>query len=257
MTTRSATRRTVFRSWVTTMLVTGWLLARLQDQLVDHVTHDRIETGRRFVIKHDLRVQGQGPGQSNPLFHSAGKLGRFLRFLSRRQAHFAEPLPDALGNLRFAEPFLLAQAKGDVVEDRHAVEQGGPLKQKAEAQPLLASVRGRADRSGPCLKGDSAGRGPQKPDDQLEHHRFAAAAFADHGQRLPPRNGQVDAGQHTLAAELHADFFQFDQGVRGVKPQGEVLRTLGILPGSVKPPYVKTPGFGVPHPGAWESNIGT
>ena len=35
--------------------------ARLEDQLIDHITHDRIEPRGRFVVKHDFGVDGQRP----------------------------------------------------------------------------------------------------------------------------------------------------------------------------------------------------
>src|SRR5712692_166097 len=35
------------------------LVARLQDQLVDHITHNRIKARSRFVVKHDFGIDGQ------------------------------------------------------------------------------------------------------------------------------------------------------------------------------------------------------
>src|SRR5579885_1595311 len=37
---------------------------RLQDQLVDDVSHDRVEAGGRLVVEHDLGVEGQRPRQA-------------------------------------------------------------------------------------------------------------------------------------------------------------------------------------------------
>ena len=44
----------------------------------------------------------------------------------------------------------------------------------------------------------------QQPDDELEQHGFAAAAFADHTERVLRENVEVDAREHGLRAETHA-----------------------------------------------------
>ena len=70
------------------------LAARAEDQLVDHVAHDRVQPGRGLVVEDDLRLQGQGPGQSHPFSHAAGKLGRLLAQDVLRQAHLGQPGQD-------------------------------------------------------------------------------------------------------------------------------------------------------------------
>ena len=66
-----------------------------------------------------------------------GQLGRLLRLDLRRQADLLEPLGDDLADLRLVADVMLAQAEGDVVEDRQAVEERGHLEQEPEPQPHL------------------------------------------------------------------------------------------------------------------------
>ncbi len=69
-------------------------LRGLEDQLVDHVAHDRVEAGRRLVVEHDLGVQGERSRHPDPLPLAAGKLGRLLLLEPSRQADLLEPLGD-------------------------------------------------------------------------------------------------------------------------------------------------------------------
>ena len=75
------------------------VLPRAEDQLVDHVAHDRVQPGGRLVVEHDLRLQGQRPGQAHALPHAAGKLGRLLGHDVLRQAHLGQPGQDDLADL--------------------------------------------------------------------------------------------------------------------------------------------------------------
>src|SRR5262249_4953809 len=109
----------------------------LEDQLVDHVAHDRVETGGRLVVEHDFRADGQRPGQPDALPLAAGELGRLLRGDLQGQADLVEPLDDDPPDLVLHAVMVLAQAEGHVVEDREAVEQRGHLEQEAEPEPHL------------------------------------------------------------------------------------------------------------------------
>ncbi len=53
--------------------------ACLQDQIIDYIRHDRIETGGRFVIEHHFRLERERSRQSHPLFHPARQFRRHLR----------------------------------------------------------------------------------------------------------------------------------------------------------------------------------
>ena len=81
------------------MLVMGRPTPGLQDQFVDDIAHNRIETGRRFVVKHHLGVENQGAGQPDPLFHAAGQFRRHFPLDPVRQPNFRQPLPDPVSRI--------------------------------------------------------------------------------------------------------------------------------------------------------------
>jgi hypothetical protein len=140
-------------------------LLRLQDQLVDDITHDRVEAGRRFVVEHHLGVEYQRPGQPNPFLHAARQFRRVLVLHPRRQTHFLQPPPHFLPDLRLDRPAVHAQPEGHVVVDRQAVEQGGPLEQEADAQPLPGQLALRQVGQHPAVEGDpTRGRAEQADD---------------------------------------------------------------------------------------------
>ena len=107
---------------------------------------------------------------------------------------------------------MLPQRKGDVLADRHAVEQRRVLKQKAEPDPLLHQLA--------CLAGSHrllavenhfAARRMDQTDERFQQHRLAAAAFADDRQRLSARHAEVDVAQHVLSAECHVEMPDVEQ----------------------------------------------
>jgi hypothetical protein len=61
-----------------------------EDQAVELTRPDRIETGGWLVEEQDLRVEGQGAGESGPLAHTARQLGRVLVAGVDRQADQGE-----------------------------------------------------------------------------------------------------------------------------------------------------------------------
>ena len=70
---------------------------RLEDQLVDHVAHDRVEPGGRLVVEHDLGVERQRPGQADALPLAAGELGGLLLLEAFGQADLLEAIGDKPG----------------------------------------------------------------------------------------------------------------------------------------------------------------
>ena len=61
-------------------------LHAVDDQIVDDVGHDRIETGGRLVEEDDLRIGRDGARQADALLHAARKLGRIELADFRSQA---------------------------------------------------------------------------------------------------------------------------------------------------------------------------
>ena len=121
----------------------------LADQVVDDPGHDRVEAGGRLVEEDDGRVGGDGAGEADALLHAAGELGRV-----EVGGLGAEPDPAELGDRQLARLGLrpaaagVAQAEGDVLPDRQAVEQRAALEEHAEVAqegaPVDLGASGRA-----------------------------------------------------------------------------------------------------------------
>ncbi len=62
-----------------------------QDQLVDHVAHDRVEAGGGLVVEHHFGIHGQGPGQADAFAHAAGQFRRLLLDDAFRQPDLGQP----------------------------------------------------------------------------------------------------------------------------------------------------------------------
>src|SRR5438445_2619967 len=116
------------------------LAARLHNQFIDHVAHDRVEPRGGLIIEHDLRLDGQCPRQTDALLHAPGKLRWLLALDLRRQTDLQQTLLDSLAHRLLLQRALLAQAEGDIFKNRQAVEEGRALKKKAEAQALLREL---------------------------------------------------------------------------------------------------------------------
>src|SRR5437868_8478440 len=107
----------------------------------------------------------------------------------------------------------MPQWKSDVLTDRHAVEQGRVLKQKAEANPLLNELGSLKITKVSSVEDDFAARGANQVDERLQEHGLAAAAFANDRQRLSAGHAQVDVAQHLLLAERDVQMTHVEQGV--------------------------------------------
>ena len=105
----------------------------------------------------------QGPGQADALAHAAGELGRLLVLDALGQADLL-----AAGRRRSASSSprscmrVLARAEGDVLDDRHAVEQRRLLEQEAEAEPRLRQLVLAQLRQVAAVELDRAARRPQQ-----------------------------------------------------------------------------------------------
>ncbi len=202
-------------------------LADLQDQFVDDVGHDRVEAGGRLVVQHDFGIECQGAGQAYAFLHAAGELSGFFQLGGGGKADFLEALADDVADLRLVEAALLAQAEGDVVVDREAVEQGGALEEKTEAEALLGQVVVAQVGQAFAVEDHGPRRGPQQGDHEFEENGLAAPAFADDDDSLPARDVEIDALQDALLWELHAELLERDQR-RRIGHDGQLYAACGL-----------------------------
>src|SRR3954447_4790074 len=114
----------------------GHVQLRLQvdDHLVDLLRRDRIESGRRLVVEDHLRIEHDRSRQADALAHAAREIDRH-QMLGVRQVHQLQPLAHRARDLVVAHLRMLAQRKGDVLEDGHRIEQRAALEQHPELLP--------------------------------------------------------------------------------------------------------------------------
>src|SRR3954451_16567566 len=172
----------------------------VDDELVEVGDADRVQPGVRLVEQDDLGVEHQGPGQPGALAHAAGDLTRELS-LGALQADHVHLLEDDAPDLRLALPRVLAQRKGDVVEQVHRAEQGAVLEQDAEQLPDLVELVLAGPHDVGVVDDDGALLGLEQADQRLQEHRLAGARGAQQHRDLPRRQGERDIAPDVLAAE--------------------------------------------------------
>ena len=184
----------------------------LDDQLVDHVAHDRVEAGCRLVEEDDLGLRRDGAGQSHALLHAAGQFGGEQVGDVGAQADLGQRVdgqPLGLGQLHAA---ALDQAERDVLPDGQGVEQRGPLEQHAELGQHPGAI-GTAQMDGRlAIDQDLAAVWTQQAQDAFQQDGLAAAGAADDDDALALLDLQIDALQHLLAAEGLAQALDDDLG---------------------------------------------
>src|SRR5258706_863291 len=102
------------------------------DQAVDRHRRDRVEAGRRLVVEEDVRLQGDGPRERHALLHPARERGREEPQHVAPEVDEAEHLDDARLDLCLAHLRVLAEREGDVLEDRHRVEERAALEEHSD-----------------------------------------------------------------------------------------------------------------------------
>ena len=209
---RSATFWAVFMSCVTTMLVTGLLLARADDQLVDDVAHDRVEAGGRLVVEQHLGVHGQRPGQADALPHAAGELGRPL---VRARSSAGRPRPGARRRSgrsssdrmrRFSRSGKATFSATVMLSNRAAFWNKKPKRPRSAVSSLSpsSSIRWPSKTTWPLV-------GRSRPMIVLSSTVLPQPLSPMTASVWPRGTDERDVAQHRLAAELDAQVVQLDQ----------------------------------------------
>ena len=185
------------------------LFHAFDDQIIDNVSHDRIEAGRGFVKEDNFRMAGDGAGQRNALLHPARELGR-----EQMSDRFIQP-----DGLQFLDRDIICraavgatalnQAKGDIFPDPHRIEQGAALKQHAEFFHQLVAVILRHADGFLAVDQDRSFIRFDQSQHAFQHDGFARARTADNHQRFSGTDGKVNALQHLFGAERFFDAFEF------------------------------------------------
>ena len=154
------------------------LVAHLDDELIDTVGDDRVQSGGWLVVKDDLRLVNNGPGQPDALFHAAGQLGRFLT-LRAAEIHQLEGVGDGFPDCLRGHCLLAVEQEADVLLDGQRVEQCRALEEHSELAAHLDELA--FGKVGDALAVDFhvALVRLHQPDDVPEQDAFATAAAAD------------------------------------------------------------------------------
>ena len=109
------------------------------EKLVDLGQHNRIESGARLVDEQNRGVEGHRPRQTGALLHAAGKIARHLLEVVL-EPHLGEFLLRVLADFLVRPVGMPPHWERDVFADRHRVEQGRVLEQKAHALADVGQV---------------------------------------------------------------------------------------------------------------------
>ena len=169
----------------------GELLLEIVQQ-VQHLGLDRDVEGRDRLVRDDqLRIEGEGPSDADPLPLAARELVGKAVVVLGGEADRLEQLLHPLAALGLVVPVDLerrsddradalarVQARVGILEDHLHVPPQGPERPGAELRDVSA------------LEDDRALRRLEQPDDRAAERRFAAAGLADEADRLPRAHGE-------------------------------------------------------------------
>ena len=114
-------------SWVTNSSVTPKLLPHRADQVLQIGPGLRVDRGERLVHQQDPRLEGQRPGDGDPLLHAAGQLPRVGAARRRRGRPRRAPRLDQRRSAQPGrQPFGL-QRQFDVLVHLQPGEQAAPV----------------------------------------------------------------------------------------------------------------------------------
>ena len=125
---------------------------------------------------------------------------------------------------------MLAEGKGDVLPDCHAIEEGSLLEDETEPRPRRGEVAGGQAGQVAAIEGDASAGRPDKADDRLQEHGLAAPAFANHRHGLASRDFEVDLAEHGLPSELDVEVADLDERLSGIVRLCRIKRHAHVIP---------------------------
>ena len=183
-------------------------LARPDDQPVDHGRGHGVEAGGGLVIQDITRPQGDRAGNADALPHPPGELGGIL-VARPSEVHDSQRFRDPLVEL-LPSQLSGAQPDGDVVGDRHRVEQRRELEYVANVAAQRVQGRSLEGRHRAAVHNDLAGVRLQQTHDVLQGDALPGAGVPDdhHGLAVPYL--EREAGEHLFVAERLAEVLKLD-----------------------------------------------
>ena len=223
--TRSATLRTMVRSWVISSIAMPRRSCRSLQQAQDLRLDRDVERGRGLVGDQQLGLVGERHGDHHPLALPAGELMRIgiEALLGIPQAHQVQQLEGLSPRLGLAEAAMQDQRLADLARDRvQRVERGHRLLEDdadAAASHLAQRALVGAQQVAPA-EADAAARMPglrvgQQLQDRQRRDRLARAALAHERQGLalldPERHVAHGSNRAALDLEAHREVVDLEQ----------------------------------------------
>lgn len=192
--------------------------AQMQDEFVDRLGADRIESGRGFVVEHERGIQRDGARECGALALSARQVGghSITRVGESDQVEqVVRPRPPCGA----VHPRMFAERELHVLADRHRIEECAALEQEADPPADRAQGAARQPMHRGAVHEDLAGVGADQAHDVPEHHALATAARSEDDQRLTPGYIQAESLEHAPRPEAPVYVDEPDDAV--VRPGGE------------------------------------
>jgi len=166
------------------------------DQGEDARGGHRVEARAGIIVEGDARIGDGRAGEAHALLHAARELAREL-MIGAREADLREARAHAAIDLLGARRvLLLLERKGDVVGDRHEVEQRVVLEQVAEALARAGEVEPRERRQIPAVEQHAPGVRRDEARQELEQDALAVTAGADDAEDLAGADLERDVVEH-------------------------------------------------------------
>ncbi len=179
--------------------------AETEDFFADDDGAQGVEFAGGFVVKDELRLDDEGAGDGDALFHAAGKFGG-VPVSDVLEAEEFELFGGDAGNLGGRLEAVLGQVKADVFQNGQGVEERAALEDERHA--VLVHHSFGVNRF--AVDQDVALVGLFEADDLLEEDALAGAAGPHDDEGLAGLDFEVDALEHggaiiTLAESANLD----------------------------------------------------
>jgi hypothetical protein len=176
-----------------------------------------VEGGQRLVEQQHPWLDGERPGQGDPLLLAPGQLVRELAGLRRQPDHLEQLVrtPPPLGRAHLAHP----QAEPHVLQRGHVREQAVALEHHAHV-----ALGRRHRRDVLAVHGHRAAVRDLEPGQDPQRRGLAAAGRAEQRDKLTRRDLQRQAFQRAHGAERLAHFPQADRRAAAGGPARNACR---------------------------------
>src|SRR5262249_719132 len=174
---------------------------RVPDQLVEGAGGYRIEPRRRFVEKHDFRIERQGARQAGPFAHASRELEGIFRPRNLRQPDHIDLDRRDLVHQAQRHVVVFLDRHLDVLRDGQRAEQRAVLKQDAPTVFELSPLTFGHPQNVAPKHLDLAFYRPVEPDDRAQQNRFSGPRAADDPNNFAAQHIEIDTLVNRLGAK--------------------------------------------------------